>query len=390
MTKFLIRHLIKDHDTPAEPQVRRRYGMLAGGMSICCNLLLFGAKLAVGWLSGSVAVTADAFNNLGDCSSCVVTLLGFRMAAKPADREHPFGHGRVEYVASFILAVLMLLAGFELGKSAVAAVLHPAAQETPWQLFLVLPGSMLLKLWMGIYNRYIGRLIDSDILRANMRDSFNDIAATAAVLGSALLRIIWPRLPWDGLAGLVVAGFILWGGVGIVRRTIGQLLGRAPDPALVEALRERLLTYDGVSGVHDLLVHDYGAGRCIASVHAEVPAESDVLAIHETIDRAEQELGAAFSLLLVIHMDPISARDPETLALRERVTALAREMEPDCTLHDFRVTKGTRHSNVLFDLVVPIAYTPRQREEIEAALAAAVAADDPRLEAHIRVESNFY
>jgi cation diffusion facilitator family transporter len=372
-----------------DPVLRARKGTQAGVAGICCNLLLFGAKLTVGTIFGSVAVTADAFNNLADSSSCIVTLLGFKMSAKPADKEHPFGHGRAEYVASFLLSLMMLLVGVELGRGAAQSILRPAAPERSAVMVAVLLGSMGVKIGMGLFYRRAGNRINSDILRANTRDSFNDVAATFTVLLSALLSP-YLNLPLDGIAGFLVSGFIAWGGVSLARETMRQLLGKAPDAQLVADLRAQLLSYPGILGAHDLMVHDYGAGRGIASLHAEVAEDADFIEIHEMIDRAEGELGRRFGLLVVIHMDPIARKDSETLALQQAVLARVKTLEPESTLHDFRVTKGKQHINVLFDLVVPIAYGQEERAAIQLRLENEIYDIDPRLHPHIRVESNFY
>lgn len=355
MTGFLVRRFIRDSDKTDDPAVRRRYGVLAGGTGLILNLLLCAGKFAASFLTGAISITADAFNNLSDAASSVVTLVGFRMAGQAPDRDHPFGHGRAEYLAGLAVSVLILVVGVELAQSSLEKILHPEAVEFSWLSAGILTASVLVKLWMGRFYGVLGRRIDSAAMAASATDSLSDVAATSAVLiGLALGRFTGLKL--DGWIGMVVAVFILKAGFGSAKDTLDPLLGQPPDPALVEQIEGAILSHPQIVGVHDLVIHDYGPGRRMMSVHAEVPASSDFLEAHDVIDHVERELKEKFHLEAVIHMDPVVGDDPKAAALRERVEELARAIHPGITIHDFRVTAGPLLTNVIFDAVVPYEY----------------------------------
>lgn len=358
MIGFLVRRFVRDSDRTDDPAVRERYGILAGGTGLVLNLLLFAGKLAAGLLTGAISITADAFNNLSDAASSVVTLLGFRLAGQDPDRDHPFGHGRAEYLAGLAVSVLILLVGFELGKSSVGKILSPEQVSFSWLSAGILAASILVKLWMGRFNRVLGRRIDSPAMAAAAADSRSDAAATGVVL-AGLVCSAFTSFNIDGWAGLLVAVFILKAGVGAMKDTLDPLLGQPPSEELVGGIERTLLSYPQITGIHDLMVHDYGPGRQMMSVHAEVDARSDLLEIHDVIDRAERELRDKFRLEAVIHMDPVSAGDA---SLRERVSELARMIDPALTIHDFRVTSGPLHTNLIFDMVVPYSVKASDRE----------------------------
>ena len=361
MIELLARWCIPDRDNVTSPSVRRAYGTLCGIVGIALNILLFAGKFFAGQLSGSIAVTADAFNNLSDAGSSAVTLLGFRLAGRKPDTDHPFGHGRIEYISGLAVAGLILLMGVELAKSSVDKVLHP--EEVTFSLLAlgILAASVCVKLYMWLYNRRIGKKIKSAAMEATAMDSLSDTAATAAVL-LAMLIGRWTGLAVDGYVGMVVALFILFSAYKAAKETLSPLLGQAPDPELVQHIRDIVEEHDTVVGIHDLVVHDYGPGRQMVSLHAEVPASGDILQLHDVIDNIERELHEKLHVQAVIHMDPIVTDDETVDALRRQVAELVRQVEPRMTVHDLRVIRGTTHTNLVFDAVLPLdaAITPAE------------------------------
>lgn len=352
MIRLLARKLIRDYNTVADPAVRRAYGILCGAVGIGLNLLLFAGKFLAGLLSGSIAITADAFNNLSDAGSSVVTLVGFHMAAKKADEDHPFGHGRMEYISGLIVAGAILLVGVELAKSSVEKILHPEEIELSWVSVGILCAAILVKLWMFYFNRTLGKRIDSAAMCATAADSLSDVAATSAVLLGTLVGG-FTGLHIDGWVGILVAVFILRAGWGAAKDTLDPLLGQSPDPTLVHAIEKTVLAHEIVTGIHDLIIHDYGPGRSMLSLHAEVPMDADMLAVHDVIDDIERELKEKFHIEAVIHMDPIATKDPLTNELKAKVAGLVQQIDPAMTIHDFRMTQGPHHQNLIFDVVVP-------------------------------------
>ena len=365
MIRLLSRWLIPDRDNVTSPAVRRAYGTLCGAMGIALNILLFIGKFFAGQLSGSIAVTADAFNNLSDAGSSAVTLLGFRLAGKKPDTDHPFGHGRIEYISGLIVAGLILLMGVELAKSSFDKILHPEPVAFSALAAAIMAASVCVKLYMWLYNR----------------------AATSAVL-LAMLVGKWTGLAVDGYVGLVVALFILFSAYKAAKETLSPLLGQAPDPELVQEIRDITLANDTVQGVHDLVVHDYGPGRMMISLHAEVPAHGDIMAMHDVIDNVEKELMERLHCHAVIHMDPIVTDDDRVNALRTQVAELVKQVDPALTIHDFRVVRGTTHDNLIFDAVLPFSSskTPAQAAQEIRAL---VRAMDGNYYAVVTVEHSF-
>ncbi len=350
---FFIRLCLRGRDLQ-DPENRQRCGTLSGGIGIALNLLLFLGKLLAGMITASIAVTADAFNNLSDAASSVVTLVGFRLAGREADEEHPFGHGRMEYLAGLAVSMLILLVGLELAKSSVGKMLHPEPVD-----FNLLPAGILavsigVKLWMFFFNRELSRRIHSAALAATAADSLSDAVATTTLL-LGLLAGHFFHLPLDGWLGLAVALFILRTGWGAAKDTIDPLLGRPMDPELAADIDRIVLGHDYILGVHDLVYHDYGPGRAMMSLHAEVPADGNFLEIHDVIDHIERELKARHHIETSIHMDPV-VRDERTQALRDQVTAIAKGIDPRLSIHDFRITAGPIHTNILFDVVVPYGF----------------------------------
>lgn len=352
---WLIRRFVKQPEDTQLPQVRYAYGRLAGFTGLVCNLLLFGIKLLAGILSGSLAIVADAFNNLSDAGSVVVTLVGFKLSGAPADRDHPFGHGRMEYLSALAVAVLIIMAGFELVTSAVDKILHPVAAEADLLTVLILVAAIGIKLWMAMFSHRIGKTIRSDALLAAATDSRNDVICTSLVLVCTLISL-FTDLALDGYIGLAVALFVIWSGFSVIRETVSPLLGQAPDEQLVQDIEQTVLAYDGVVGIHDMMVHDYGPGRMFVSLHAEVPANRDMLHSHDTIDCIERDLLQKFNVIACIHMDPVDTDDPETLRLRELTLGELAHIDERLTLHDFRVVNGPSHTNLIFDVVVPFNY----------------------------------
>lgn len=355
MFQLLSKLFIKNHEDYTDPKVRQSYGILAGAVGILLNFLLFAAKALAGLLSHSIAITADAFNNLSDAGSSVITLIGFRLSGQEADSDHPYGHGRIEYLSGLVVAAIILLMGVELIKSSFSKILHPELPDFSPVIVFILTLSILVKLYMYMYNHRISVRIDSAAMKATAADSLNDSIATAAVLASSLIGH-FTGVSIDGWCGLIVGIFILRAGIEAAKDTIDPLLGKAPDPAFVEHIRSIVLSHPEVLDVHDLLVHDYGPGRMMISLHAEVPAEGDFLKLHDIIDNIERELQTTLSCSAVIHMDPVLTKDSETSRLHEIVSSLAKQLDPSVSVHDLRLVKGPTHTNVIFDVAVPFQF----------------------------------
>ena len=352
MTDFLVRHLVRDHENVQDPAVRERYGVMSGGVGIFLNLLLSLGKFFAGVLTGSIAVTADAFNNLSDAGSSVVTLVGFKLAGQKADDGHPFGHGRIEYLAGLLVSLLILMVGVELGKTSIEKIIRPEEVAFSLVTVIILICSILVKLWMCLFNRKLGRRINSAAMEATATDSLSDVVATSAVLAGTLIGH-FAQVSIDGWIGVVVAIFILRAGWGAAKDTLNPLLGTAPEPELVKAIQQLVLSHEQVVGMHDLVIHDYGPGRRMCSFHAEVPEDKDIMDAHDAIDHIEREIQEKFGIETTVHMDPIATGDSEVARLREQVAELVREIDPDMSIHDFRLTRGPQHSNLIFDVVVP-------------------------------------
>ena len=353
MIKLLAKIFIKDSQNTADSKVRVAYGYLCGAVGIALNILLFAGKIIAGTISGSVAVTADAFNNLSDAGSSIISLIGFRLASQKPDPHHPFGHGRFEYIASLIISIIIVLMGFELGKSSFEKIVAPQAVEYSAVTFAVLGASVLVKLYMFFYNNSVGKKIDSATMRATAMDSISDAVSTGAVLISAVIAM-FTNLALDGWMGLVVAAFIMVTGFKSAKETIDSLLGTPPSPEFVKQIEDMALQYDDIIGVHDMIVHNYGPGRTFVSLHAEVPSDGDIVAIHDTVDNAEREIAKELGCLVTIHMDPVDVHDVHTAQLREKVSEIIKQINPDITFHDFRVVSGPTHTNLIFDIVSPM------------------------------------
>lgn len=353
MIKFLISLFIHDADNIGDARIRAKYGTLSSMVGILCNVLLFALKFILGNMANSIAVTADAFNNLSDVGSALVTFLGFKMASKPADREHPFGHGRIEYISGLIIAGFILLVGFEFVKTSIHKIMYPEPVEFRIVIVVGLVASILVKLWLSRFNSIIGQKIHSTTMNATAMDSISDVMATSVTL-VAVVTALFTDLPIDGYMGIVVSGFVLFTGYNVAKDTISPLLGRAPDPELVAKIKEMTLSFNGIIGVHDLIVHDYGPGRVFASLHAEVPITMDIMDNHALIDYVEEALEKELGIEVVIHMDPLDTECELTNSLKKEVEHVVLEENKAYSIHDFRVILSGEIKNLIFDVSVPI------------------------------------
>ena len=388
MTQFLIRCFIKRPDDVKDAAVRTAYGNLASLVGMACNILLCIGKLLAGTLFGSIAIMADALNNLSDASSNVVSLIGFRLAAKAPDAEHPYGHARYEYLAGLVVSVTILAIGLSLLKESALKVLHPTPVAFSWLSIGVLAASILVKLWLSGFNRAVGKKINSETLMATAADSRNDVLTTGAVLLSTILCSLTGYGIMDGIMGVGVAAFILWSGWGLVMDTLSPLLGESPSPELVEHIERTVMSYPGVLGVHDLMVHDYGPGHQFASLHVEFPAETDPLTAHDVIDNIENDFLKKDRLQVTIHYDPIVTADASVGVLRARLKEHARQLDPRLSIHDLRIVPGGSHTNVLFDLVFPAGYTG-DIDQMLAKMCQFVKEQDPKYCCVVKVEQSY-
>ncbi len=359
MTDLLSRLFVKDYRNTTNPRVRAAYGTMVSVVGILLNLLLFAAKFLVGTLCGSVSIVADALNNLSDAGSQIISLISFRIAAKPADRAHPFGHARIEYVASMIVSFLILLIGVELLKESIAKIFSPALPERSWVTVFVLLGSILVKLWLALFNRKIGTRISSSVMRATAADSLSDVLSTSAVLVAMLVMLLFPDLNWnlDAYIGLGVAILILFAGLKILNESKNSILGEAPSEEIIKQITETVKVYPGALGIHDMVVHNYGPGHIIASLHIEVDGKADIFETHDMIDNIERDLRRSCGIEATIHMDPIVTDDEQINALREKVLAVVQAIDSRMQIHDFRFVAGATHTNLIFDISVPFEVT---------------------------------
>lgn len=352
MTKLLLRLFVPDHTNIHAPAVREAYGTLSGVVGIVLNILLAAGKFLAGMLTASIAITADAINNLSDAGSSVVSLIGFKLAKEPAHKDHPFGHGRIEYIAGLVVAMIIILMGFELGKSSIEKIFAPETMTFSILSLIILLASIAVKLWLALFNSTLGRLINSPTLRATATDSLSDTLATSVAVICMLVHYFF-QLNIDGIAGIIVACFILFAGYNTAKDTLSPLLGQAPDPLFVQEINDVVMSHSDIIGIHDLIIHNYGPGRTMMSLHAEVPNDADVMQLHDTIDIIEHELKHKFDCDAVIHMDPILIDDTQTILMREKLALMVYNISPDCSIHDFRMTRGPQHTNLIFDLVIP-------------------------------------
>ena len=363
MTEFLVNKFIKDSSNIESTEVRTRYGMLASVVGIFCNVLLFSVKLAIGLILSSLAVTADAFNNLSDAASSIISFVGVKMAGKPADAEHPFGHGRIEYIAALIVSFLVIEVGFTFFKSSISKIMHPEEITFDPVPFIILILSILVKLWMAFFNNKLGKRIDSKVMLATAADSLGDVITTSATVISIVI-CHFTSINVDAIAGLIVSGIVIWSGVSIAKDTLEPLIGQRVPSELYQKITDMVESYEGIVGAHDLIVHNYGPNRSMATIHAEVPNDVSIEASHEIIDRIERDAKKELNILLVIHMDPVEMRDEEVLELRDKTSHIVHALDPELHFHDFRVLKENEQKNLIFDLVVPDSYTEKDANRV--------------------------
>lgn len=364
MTEFLVRTFVKDYKYTDNLSVRTRYGLLGSVVGICCNLVLFAAKLFTGLMLNSISVMADAFNNLSDAASSIIGFVGVKMAEKPADEHHPFGHGRIEYIAAFVVAFIVIQVGFSLFKTSIGKILHPEELTFSMVSVGILVLSVCAKLWMAVFNRKLGKRINSAVMLATSADSLGDVGATSATILSILVFGIW-NINIDGIVGLVVSVLVMIAGVNIAKDTLTPLIGEPIDPKLYQKISSFVEKYDGIVGSHDLIVHNYGPGHSMASIHAEVPRNVDIEISHEIVDKIEREAQRELGIFLVIHMDPVETDNSQVLSLKEMATEVVKGLDARLTLHDFRIVEGTKRINLIFDLVVPREYTKQMQDALK-------------------------
>lgn len=366
MIKLLSRIFIKDYKNYESPAVRSAYGVLCGGFGIFLNILLFAGKFIAGSLAKSVSITADAFNNLADAGSSVITLLGFRLARQKPDTKHPFGHGRIEYIAGLLVSAAIILMGFELAKSSISKIISPEPIEFSVLTAVILVCSILVKLYMVFYNKYIGKKVKSATLGATALDSRSDCIATSLVLVSSLIAHFF-NINIDGYCGVLVAAFVIYSGIRALQETIAPLLGQAPDREFIDKIHSIIKEFPEITGIHDLIVHDYGPGRLIISLHAEMPVyeDSDIFAMHDIIDNAERLLSRELECLVTIHLDPTRPNDEKAAELKTRTVNILHDISPELSLHDFRVVPGPTHTNLIFDVVIPFDLKLTEKEIAE-------------------------
>lgn len=387
MTNFIIKKFIKDYRRTDNPQIRTAYGKLAGYVGIICNIVLFASKILIGTISGSVSITADAINNFSDASSSIVSLLGFKLSEKPADKEHPYGHGRYEYLSALSVAVIIILIGFELLKTSIGKIINPVDVKFSLILAAVLLLSVFIKLWMMFFNKKIGKAIKSDTLIATSQDSRNDVITTLAVLIAAIISE-FTTLQLDGWIGLAVAIFILISGFGLIKNTIDPMLGKAPDEEFVKTIHDKIVSYDGVLGVHDLIIHDYGPCRKFASVHVEMAAEDDPLKSHDVIDNIEYDFMNDFGLNMIVHYDPIITKNDVVNNMRYEITQIVQSVNKSLTIHDLRVVPGISHTNLVFDCLANFELSMSDYD-LKCAISEAVKAIHPEYNCIITIDRNY-
>ena len=363
MTEFLVNKFIKDSANIESTEVRTRYGMLASVVGIFCNVLLFSVKLAIGLILSSLAVSADGFNILSDAASSIISFVGVKMAGKPADAEHPFGHGRIEYIAALIVSFLVIEVGFTFFKSSISKIMHPEEITFDPVPFIILILSILVKLWMAFFNNKLGKRIDSKVMLATAADSLGDVITTSATVISIVI-CHFTSINVDAIAGLIVSGIVIWSGVSIAKDTLEPLIGQRVPSELYQKITDMVESYEGIVGAHDLIVHNYGPNRSMATIHAEVPNDVSIETSHEIIDRIERDAKKELNILLVIHMDPVEMRDEEVLELRDKTSHIVHALDPELHFHDFRVLKENEQKNLIFDLVVPDSYTEKDANRV--------------------------
>lgn len=352
MREFLVKRFIKDYEKTEDIKVRERYGILSSFVGIVCNIILFSAKFTIGAMSNSIAIISDGFNNLSDCASCIVTMFGYKMAAKPADKDHPFGHGRMEYLTALLIAIIILFVGVELLKGSWNKITNPEEIEFSMVALAVIVLSILIKVWMGFFNRILGKRVKSSVMLATSKDSFNDVIATGVSL-IALVASLFTDAPIDGIMGIVVSIFILLSGYGIIKETVDQLLGQPADEELVNSIKELVEESAYAIGMHDLIIHCYGPGNLIGSVHVEVDGKGDIMEIHDAIDELERNIYEELGVMITIHMDPVETDNEEINTAKDILNDIIKKIDANLSMHDFRMVSGPSHTNLIFDIVIP-------------------------------------
>lgn len=388
MTNLLVRLFVKDYENTGSISVRTAYGVMSGMVGICCNLLLFGIKITIGLLIGSISVTADAFNNLSDAGSSIISLIGVKLAKRPADQEHPFGHGRYEYISAFIIAIVILLVGFSLAQESFQKILHPQVLGFSWVMVAMLSVSVFLKLWMSLFNKNLAKRINSNIMKATSADSLNDAVVTTVTICSIVIGKL-ANVAIDGWMGLAVSLFVMYSGFNIAKVALMPLLGEAADKQVHDRITEKVESYPGIVGSHDLIAHNYGPSHTMATIHVEVANNSNLEQIHEVIDQIERDVLREMGIFLVIHMDPVEINDQKVLHQKNMVISIVRELEPKADVHDFRVVNGEHSVNLIFDLVVPYAYHESQECELLEKITERIQIEDPRCHCVVTVEKNY-
>ena len=388
MTDFLVNKFIKDSTNIESTEVRTRYGMLASVVGIFCNVLLFSVKLTIGLILSSLAVTADAFNNLSDAASSIISFIGVKMAGKPADAEHPFGHGRIEYIAALIVSFLVIEVGFTFFKSSISKILHPEEISFDLVPFVILILSILVKLWMAFFNNKLGKRIDSKVMLATAADSLGDVITTSATVLSIII-CHFTSINVDAIAGLIVSAIVIWSGISIAKDTLEPLIGERVPAELYQKITDIVESYDGIVGTHDLIVHNYGPNRSMATIHAEVPNDINIEVSHEIIDKIERDVKKDLNILLVIHMDPVEMRDEEVLSLREKTSRIVHALDPELNFHDFRVLKENEQRNLIFDLVIPDSYSEKDANRVMHQLVSLLHEIDENVECIITLDRSF-
>lgn len=388
MTEFLVHKFVKNCEEIGDDQVRTSYGVLASIVGIFCNVLLFAVKFTIGFLMKSLAVTADAFNNLSDAASSVISFIGVKMASKPADADHPFGHGRIEYIAALIVSFLVMEVGLSFLKNSIGKLMNPEEIVFEWVPFLILVLSIGVKLWMGVFNRKLGKRIDSKVMLATAADSMGDVITTGATVLSILI-CTFTSINVDAVAGIVVSVIVMWAGFSIAKETLEPLIGQSVPKELYQQITEAVEAYDGILGTHDLIVHNYGPNHSMASIHAEVPNDVDIEVSHEIIDRIEREVSKKLKLFLVIHMDPVETRNQEVLEIKSKLERIVHALDANLSFHDFRVVNGEHQVNLIFDLVVPREYSQEDADKVLHQVMALMQEQDPRYQCVITLDHSF-
>ena len=390
VAEFLIKKFIINYQNIEEEKTRNAYVYLASIVGILCNLILSIIKISVGFISGSVSITADGFNNLSDMASSIITMVGIKLANRPADKEHPFGHGRMEYLSALVVAFMVMLVGVQFVKTSFERILNPVAVSFEIIPFILLLISLLIKLWLSRFNKFMGLKINSTALKAASVDALGDVFTSSCVLIS-FLAAKFTALPIDGYVGLIVSAAILYAGYSLIKDTISPLLGEAPDEELVKKIKQGVLSYDNIIGVHDLIIHNYGVGKCMASIHAEIPSNIDLVTIHEIIDSAEREISQKLNIYLVIHMDPMCIHDDKINKVKGEVQEILLKYKTIKSMHDFRITEGKDKINIIFDIEVN-AYevnTPDKEEELKGKLESDIKKLNPLYNCVITIDKNF-